>query len=150
MIRRRAEECPVAYQSAWPEMAMTSRYRSYRLLDIFYRPGTHAAVHVLHGAIVRTVRAARIVVGIVQQPVRDGFVIDADDDNGVRPDFLGLARETAVDFLRGSPVAVLQDGGGFVRTRGTIEQDFNIGCRREAVGLAQYFHLRCGTAHKNG
>src|SRR3990172_10303321 len=121
MIRRRAEKCSMAREGAWLEMAVSVVIGACRLLDIFERPGTHAAVHVLHGAIVRTVRAARIVVGIVQQPVRDGFVIDADDDNGVRPDFPGLARETALDFLPGSPVGVLQDGEGLVRTRGTIE-----------------------------
>src|SRR3989304_3640885 len=112
MIRRRAEKCSMARQGAWPEMAVSLVIGACRLLDIFDRPGTHAAVHVLHGAIVRTVRAARIVVGIVQQPVRDGFVIDADDDNGVRPDFPGLAREAAVDFLRGSTLGALQEGAG--------------------------------------
>ena len=78
----------------------------------------------------------RIVVRINAQPARDGIVIDADDDNGVRPDFLDLACETAMAKV-------------FMRTRGTVEQDFNIGRRREAAGLVQYYRLRSGTARKN-
>jgi hypothetical protein len=83
------------------------------------------------------------------QPIRDGLVIDAEYDDGIRSDFTRLARQAFVDFFRSPAADVLQNGESFERARGMIKQDFNIGRRREAVGLVQYFLLRSGTARKN-
>ena len=83
------------------------------------------------------------------QPMRDGLVIDAEYDDGIRLDFTRLARQAFVDFFRSPAVDVLQNGESFERARGMIKQNFNIGRRREAAGLVQYYRLRSGTARKN-
>jgi len=83
------------------------------------------------------------------QPIRDGLVIDAEYDDGIRSDFTRLARQAFIDFFRSPDVDVLQSGESIERARGMIKQDFNIGRRREAAGLVQYYRLRSGTARKN-
>ena len=83
------------------------------------------------------------------QPIRDGLVIDAEYDDGIRSDFTRLARQAFIDFFRSPDVDALQNDESFKRTREMIMQDFNIGRRREAVGLVQYFRMQSGTARKN-
>jgi len=83
------------------------------------------------------------------QPIHDGLVIDAEYDDGIRSDFTRLARQATIDFFRSPAFDVLQNGESFERARGMIKLDFNIGRRREAAGLVQYYRLRSGTARKN-
>ncbi|MGA9033179.1 MAG: hypothetical protein WB402_11740 [Sulfuricaulis sp.] len=83
------------------------------------------------------------------QPIHDGLVIDAEYDDGIRSDFTRLARQAFIDFFRSLGVDVLQSDESIERALGMIKQDFNIGRRREAAGLVQYYRLRSGTARKN-
>ena len=83
----------------------------------FHSTDASAAVNVFNRKVARRVHAMRIVVRINAQPARDGIVIDADDDNGVRPDFLDLVRETAMAKVlcgragRSSRISTLAVGG---------------------------------------
>ena len=84
---------------------------------IFHSTDAIAAIKMFNRKVARRVHAMRIVVRINAQPARDGIVIDADDDNGVRPDFLDLARETAMTKVlcvragRSSRISTLAVGG---------------------------------------
>src|SRR3989344_2163276 len=57
-----------------------------------------------------------------------------------------MAREPFFDFFRSASVDVPQNGDGFVRSRGAIEQYFNLERGRERFNFAQYLRFRRGAA----
>ena len=59
----------------------------------------NAAVDVFKGTLAWTVCAMCIVIKINAQPIRDGRIIDAEYDDGIRSDFTRLARQTFVGFF---------------------------------------------------